>query len=430
MAGLPIDFTTQFDQVKQREAVAAAMLARAQQPRQDRVAGGQVVRSTSSEVLAPIVSQLAGQFLQGQAAKKRAELEKLYKVMTAADMNSFMTGTRNPDPAAQQEAVVKALSSESKEVRNAAQKFKFDTLKLADLAKNATPASVLAAGGSGNPADLVAKADLGTVGGTVYDKGTLQKVQIGGAPAPLTRIDGDLYQPNSAGELRKLDNAPTTNINTALNPADTAAFKGIADHLGGLREQADISQATLGTVDMLEGLLLDYKDGTYSNVTAPMATALANAAEAAGLKFDATKLGNTEAYNALIIDLWQQKINAGGGNRGVVKEEATEIKKQLPLVVHSPEARAYLLGVMKRKAVGDIKALQEASALFKLAKETNDPTIYHTGKNWTKSASVRKETAPKGDEAAAPATKPIPIKNLTPEQRAKVQQYIQSLGAP
>ena len=223
------------------------------------------------------------------------------------------------------------------------------------------------------------KQDLGEVGGTIYDKNTLSTVALQGPKPGVLKQDGDLYEVSpSTGSLRKLDNAPKITMNNSMVAAGPKAgreayFKHAADQVDALGKQANTSQALLSTLDSLETL---HRAGINSNVTSDMATTMQNLGQALGVKVDAAKLSNTETYNALITDLWQRAVSQYGGNRGVTKEEAEQIKKLTPMASFSPDAREQLFAIYRNSAGRSINAYKGANAAFARAAAADDPNLF------------------------------------------------------
>lgn len=225
------------------------------------------------------------------------------------------------------------------------------------------------------------KNDLGEVGGTIYDKNTRNVVTLNGPKPELVTQNGDLYESSpSTNSLRKLDNAPKITIggtkvavNAGQKKGSEAYFNHAASQVDALGKQANSSQSLLATLDSLEQL---HKAGINSNITTGMATAMQNLGQSLGVKVDANRLGNTETYNALITDLWQRAVSQYGGNRGVTKEEAEEIKKLTPLASSSPQAREQLFRLYRNSAARTIGAYKQANKSFAEATAADDPRLF------------------------------------------------------
>lgn len=219
------------------------------------------------------------------------------------------------------------------------------------------------------------KSELGEVNGIVYDKNDRSVVTLGGPKPELVTQNNDLYEKSpSTGAMRKLDNAPKTNVSVGGPKAGADAyFKHAAAQVHALGETASASQKLLSTLDSLKQL---HNAGIYSNLPSGGAVALNNIAQALGAKVDTTKLGNTETYNSLITDLWQRAVAQYGGNRGVTQGEAEEIKKLTPLASSSPQAREQLFAIQSAVAQRNIKAYQQANTSFARAAFAEDPRLF------------------------------------------------------
>lgn len=259
-----------------------------------------------------------------------------------------------------------------------------DQLTVKDLLPHASGKSIpdmLARGTAG----FKPKADYKEVGGILYDPDELTAVELGGAKPQQTVINGDLYELNpSTGQLKKLDNAPKISTNVSVGgpviagqkAGSEAYFKGAAGKVEALGNQAGQASNVKQTIAEMRNL---DSQGIFSNVTSGPATFLTNLGEAVGVQVDAKKLGNTETFNALTTDLWQGLVSKFGGNRGVTKEEALEIKKMLPLATSSPQARQQLYSILENVADRQIKQYQTADKAFSEAVYQDDPRVFSGG---------------------------------------------------
>lgn len=256
------------------------------------------------------------------------------------------------------------------------------------------------------------KRDIGEVGGIVYDKDNLQTMELGGPKPTQKVINGDLYELNpSTGQWKKLDNAPKVSTNVHVGgpviagqkAGAEAYFKHAAQVVDAAGKAANSSQQLLSTLDTLEQL---HKAGINSNITSGLATAAANLAQSLGVKVNAEKLANTEAYNSLITDLWQRSVAQYGGNRGVTKDEAEEIKKLTPLASTSPLAREQLFALQKRGAMRYIEAYKQANKSFAEAATADDPRMFRIPELIEGSYIPQAGNTP-NPAVAAPSGKPV-----------------------
>ena len=97
-----------------------------------------------------------------------------------------------------------------------------------------------------------------------------------------------------------------------------------------------------------------------------------------------------------------------GGNRGVTKDEAMEIKKLLPLATNSPQARQQLFTVLENVGGRQIAQYQSANDAFARASLAEDPTIFSKefGNVFTPSPG---RTQPALPPAGAPSGKQTPM---------------------
>jgi len=227
--------------------------------------------------------------------------------------------------------------------------------------------------------------ELKEVGGVVYDPATRQIVKLDG-PQPTQKIvNGDLYELNpSTGQWRKLDNAAkvSTNVNVG-GPVVHGQKAGMGEYFRNAASQVDALGKVAQTASNIKQTLAEMRNldaqGIFSNVTTGAATFLTNLGQAAGVKVDTSKLGNTEAFNALATDLWQGLVAKFGGNRGVTQQEAAEIKKMMPLAAFSPEARQQLYTILNNVADRQIAQYQNANKAFAEAALKDDPTVFSSG---------------------------------------------------
>lgn len=411
---LPFDFATQQEQLKRRQSYIDKMAAGIMEQGQPRfVQNGYGTFYAGPGAGDAIGKVLSAYFLgknQEGLDKESTELQSRYnselKTALEAHHNTrdgrpatmYQSTAGEPDPAnapmvegipAQpgdpRKAAIDAVASSFAplreigltDLRNAA-KSQLDPKDLL-TAPGFSPESRAAAAAGGGLGVLKAEPKLGTIGDVLYDERDRSIVTLKGPQPGLHKLDGDLYQQSpSTGGLKKLDNAPKISVNNSVVQAGPKAgreayFKHAADQVDALGKQANSSQSLLSTLDTLENL---HKAGINSNITSDMATTLQNLGQGLGVKVDTNRLGNTETYNALITDLWQRAVSQYGGNRGVTKEEAEQIKKLTPLASTSPQAREMLFTIYRNSAARTINAYKEANASFAKAASADDPNLF------------------------------------------------------
>lgn len=234
-----------------------------------------------------------------------------------------------------------------------------------------------------DPSTWAPKEDIRTLGERFWKVGKGGVENIGGVEYsdPLRMAGVGLVQgSNATGKLDVIDKTPKTTVSVNASPVlggqkagMEAYFKSAANKVEALGNLATTAQDNLNSLAELKNL--DAK-GIFSNVTSGPATFLSNLAQAAGMQVDTAKLANTENYNAITTDLWQGLVAKYGGNRGVTKDEALEIKKLLPLATNSPQARQQLFTVLENVGARQIAQYQSANDAFARASLAEDPTIF------------------------------------------------------
>ena len=195
---------------------------------------------------------------------------------------------------------------------------------------------------------------------------------------PFRGPDGELYQNKMfGGAIEPLNKAPKVNVGgttiAGQKAGSEAFFKHAAEQVHGLGQQAYAAQQSLESLSNLQRM---EQEGIFSNVTTGPAEWLTNFGQALGVNVDASKLGNTTAFNAEINKLWTQAVSQAGGARGLTEKETAEIKKMLPLAASSPEARAIITRNMAAASQRQIAQYNQANEAFARAVQADDPTIW------------------------------------------------------
>ena len=195
---------------------------------------------------------------------------------------------------------------------------------------------------------------------------------------PFRGPDGELYQNAMfGGKIEALNKAPKVNVGgttiAGQKAGSEAFFKHAAEQVHGLGQQAYAAQQSLESLSNLQRM---EQEGIFSNVTTGPAEWLTNFGQALGVNVDASKLGNTTAFNAEINKLWTQAVSQAGGARGLTEKETAEIKKMLPLAASSPEARAIITRNMVAASQRQIAQYNQANEAFARAVQADDPTIW------------------------------------------------------
>lgn len=271
------------------------------------------------------------------------------------------------------------------------------------------PQSRLLAALSGDPTKLAPEKEFMNVDGRVVDKRNPTQIAADYRETfgPKYILNGDVYQDDSRGKSAKLDNAPkvtvnnSTNVMTAGQKAGMEQWaKGAANTVEKLGEQARSAVGALTSLDQLEKLS---NAGTFTGPTSGGAMWLGQLANAAGMKVDANKLSNSEAFNSIAADAAQKIIGQYGGNRGVTKEEAEQIRMIVPQLTHSPQARQQLSGILRGMAQRSVDDYQKANAAFNSAIKADDPTLFNFGPTMLPNTQpVPAQPAPQAGSGAAP----------------------------
>lgn len=398
MAGVPTyNYETEQAAIARKQKIADAMMSGQLLPNQQMShPGGQ---RSWLEALLPAAQAMLGNHMSKGVEAKQAGLTERYNKDLQEGMNAFgqTAGTdRN-------KAIQDALASNHPVLREYAMK---EAAKRAegmvqpkDLVAISQPQSVLA--NQSDPSKWLPKEEIGEVGGMLYDKNTKNSIALNGPGPEQKEYKGDLYEKNaSTGQWKKLDNAPKisvpvhlSNVNQAQRAGMGAFFTNAAkkvDELGTLAQTATGLKQSLAELENLDS------QGIYSNVTSAPATYLANLAQVAGVPVDTKKLGNTESYNAIITDVWQGLVSKYGGNKGVTKDEATEIKKMLPLAASSPQARKQINQILGNVANRQIQQYEYANQSFAKAAQADNPSLFDMGVGvYTPQPNQPKPTTPK-----------------------------------
>lgn len=376
----PFNYSADSASLQRRRKVLEAMAGESLRPMEMPTQPGATVSPFAA--LLPALKFMAGQAAEKNHQADEAKFAENSRNAVAEAMAKFQTTSQGGEgvPGDPRKAIMEAMASDHPDIKSFGQKqwenLEKGRLQPKDLAAYANPADVLKS--PENPGGWAPKSELGEVGGIVYDKNSRNVVTLGG-PKPTTEtINGDLYETSpSTGAKKKLDNAPKVSVGVSPTIINAGQKKGMetywdnaakkVDELGKVATSASNNKQTLAELRNLDS------QGIFSNATTGPATFLNNLGQAVGVQVDTTKLGNTEAYNALTTDLWQGLVSKFGGNRGVTKEEAAEIKKMLPLAANSPQARQQLFTILDRAADRQIQQYQYADSAFAEAVQLDDP---------------------------------------------------------
>lgn len=413
------DYETEDAALKRKQAIADAMMMGGLKPLDLPQQPG--VKVGWTQALAKLMEGYVGGKMQEKLKTDRSALTERYNADTKAGFEAFDRTGRGYDapsmalqpnadgtptitrvPGDPRKAIFDAMASNNPVLRQFAMAQLAEQSKgqltPKELAAHATNESVLS--NVNDPRAWKPKLDLGAAapGEVQYDKQSGRMVNLAppvtppGGVAPgggigsglsgnagpgwdTVKIEGDLYMRTPTG-LKKLDNAPKVNVSATMAGQKAGMeeyWKKAANHvdaLGNVATQASNLKQSIAELKNLDS------QGIFSNATSGPATLLTNLGQLAGVKVDTTKLGNTETYNAVTTDLWQGLVAKYGGNRGVTKEEAVEIKKMLPLAASSPQARQQLFTILDNVSNRQIQQYSNANKSFAKAVKMDDPTVF------------------------------------------------------
>ena len=425
MAGLPIDFSTQFDAVKRKQKIADLLTSKGLTPREDRVAGGQVVPISWGEALMPSLQGVAGALLDRKLKGESTALAEQYKGQLGTEVDSYLSSQTSKDPAERRAAIVQAMTSQFPEIKalGAAMLKQPTGPKLSDISRIATAKTALDYAKTGDMAVLTPKTDYDSVDGILYrdpegEEVGPQVVKLNEGYGTET-INGDLVRVNPSTQKKEVvDNGTRVSmVNSGPDAGKTAYFKSLAKQVDAHGVKAENSAEMLSIIDTLKEL----EPGINSNMTSDWVTKAQNIGQAFNLDVDTEALGKTETYNAVMIDLWQRSVAKAGSNVNLTAKETAKIEEQLPLAKHSPEARKLILGIMTDAARRNIENYKRANKNF--AKIVGiDPNLVDD-EQLTESIYIPKGAELKGGGGAA--QREFNLEDATPEQKARIIRMLQ-----
>jgi hypothetical protein len=408
MASGTYDYESEQQRIARQRQLADALMQGGLSPSRqiDRTAaGGRAIAFTPLEGIADIVQVLAGKRKAGQADEQQQALTQRYHNDLVKGMQQFQTtseGVRVPDlaprvgvdpanpPMIQQQApnprkaVLDALSSNHPVLREMAmqelRKKPEPGVSAKDLLQYADPSSIPDIAARGVAGFKPKAGEIRNVNGILYnDRGEV--VQLKGPQPTLGNVRGTITQVSpSTGLHDPLDKATRVNVNASpkvvmggQKAGMEAYFKNAANQVDKLGQVAGNAQSLLSAIDTLESL---HNAGVNSNMTSGLVTAAQNLGQSLGMKVDAAKLANTEAAKSVLTELWQRAVSQYGGNKGVTKDEAMEVKRLTAMLEYSPEARAKIFQIQRDAAARQIAAYSNANRSFAEAAAADDPRLF------------------------------------------------------
>jgi hypothetical protein len=437
--GVDFDLTSEQQNVSRQQMMADMLMRMAFQPAaQGRMVSGHYVAPSIFESLNPVLGAFGGQYAQQGADAARKKLQEAYNAKLSGGLDSYFK-QRDGTPAGQTAAVpaqnlptedgmgfdmpenpgmaypatpgnprraaINALTSGLPALARLGQS-DLESLSKGQLtpleifrASGASLPSRIAAGTAGDPRLLRPEQRLQALGDRLYDvtEGTGEpQLRLDARPKYAAPVDirGDLFQNEiGTGKLQKLDNGTSVRIgNTSIGAAgETALSKGLgqkaSEAYATLGETARNSRNLLGTLDQLSRLS---EGGVLDGPASRPAIFLQGLARSAGVKYDTTKLTNSEAYTGLAREAVQQLVGQYGGNRGITKEEAAQIQEIIPQLTQSPDARRKLTEILRGVAQRNMVDFEKATNALRRSRETGDEGIFIDAINsmWMPSSEI------------------------------------------
>lgn len=183
---------------------------------------------------------------------------------------------------------------------------------------------------------------------SVAPKAELKEGYIVGDGKGGWSIDKTLYDANIAARRA---GATNVNVSQPYEPQFNKELAGLdAKSLDGMRSKAEAGQSMLGTLARMRSL----NSGIYSNGTAEAKLATANMLAGLGVNVgDPTKLAQSQEFDALATKLTMDSLGGSLGP-GVSNSDVQFIKKTVPQLGHSAEARESLYNFLEKKAKNQI----------------------------------------------------------------------------
>lgn len=196
--------------------------------------------------------------------------------------------------------------------------------------------------------------------------------------APVLQ-QGDLFQQNlGTGKFDQMAKAPKITIGpTTVKSGEDSLFrtlgKNAADAFTELGKTALSSRNLMGTLKQLERL---EQGGVFDGPLSGAAVWLQGLSRSAGLRYDAAKLSNSEAYTSLAREAVQQLVSQYGGNRGITKEEAAQIQDIIPQLSQSAAARRQLRLILTNVGERNLRDYRTAADALQKSRQLNDEGVF------------------------------------------------------
>jgi len=417
---LPPELALEAQRIQRKQALADALLKQSLQPHQQQMVGGRVIRMSPLEGIGQLAGAYFGAKGQQEGDEAMAALGRKYNAGLSSAVTEYMNKRQGVPASSEQiideqaqdgegapatinapavppkpmEAIVGAMTSGYKPLQMLGMK-ELETLgknsmttkDWLGLARYFDPKSAVVAAQTGDASQLKLKPEYKVVDGRVIsigDGGEVKELRdfarqwttgtMQGPSGPLL-----VQREAGTGKVDAIDKAPKVSSNVNVSQAGPKVgaqeiFRQAAKDISDLAERARSAQGLQQALGQMKNL---DSQGIYSNAPSAAATFVTNLAQAVGATLtpeQQTKLANTETFNSVAVDLWQQLVAQYGGNRGVTKEEAEQIKAILPQAKNSPEARQKIYRILESSAQRSINRFQVGNAAYVKALQTDNPT--------------------------------------------------------
>lgn len=406
------DFTAEAQNLQRRRSVSDALLKKSFEPIAVPVAKD---NSQLSSVVSPFaaLAKLGETYLANKSGENvdtaEGALASRYKAAENKAIGDFTNGDtgdvkhllRN---AQSQFPTVRAAALEMLKGQQKGVVRPNDLLKAPD----ATVASRAAAAGGGGVAALEQKPEFHNV-----PEGSTSLSTVPGDPSKTTTLlnkekqyekneDGttkiiDMKDENGhvvkmqremgTGKLEAIDKSNKINIHNALDAGQKGVNAGAEaiwkEASKSVAELADRARSSRNMGDSIKRMRVLDDKGIYSGAGAGFKTFATNMADSIGsmLGIPITDkmreaLSNSQTFNSVGIEAWQQLVGQMGGNRGVTAQEAEKIRSIVPQLRHSADARKQMYDILENSATRSNEKFKKANQAYMTSLKSQDPSIW------------------------------------------------------
>ncbi len=344
----PYEILEQQKALESRQKIAQAMLARGGQSPQGQMVSGRYVAPSWTEQLNPLVSVLAGLYMDKKIGKEKSGLAEQYKTSVA---DAYATAMKNPNYTA---GTAEMLNSGSPELQKLAeQRAKITEALIKDKQLDST--GRVNAAMTGDMSGLTPAAQYQTVNN--------QLVETAKGPAPQVAFDArdrfsdpvqvgkDFVQFNPETNEGKRLSGNSTNVGVNVQGFEPTYLKERGKGVAGLGNSLLTSAAAAQGIKQSVGQLKELAaGGVFTGPTATPAMFLTNVAQTFGIPIDQQRLANSEAYRGEVAAQVMQQTQALGGGKGMSQEETRILQASLGGLENSPAGMQAALGIIENRA--------------------------------------------------------------------------------